>query len=281
MRIELRLPTPPFILILPVLLTTLSLAQGPCDVGELVVGEARGFPGEEIEVELYGGVSCEVTGFSVAIGHEAARLSFVDARPGRFILDHAGLDLSFHATARNDEGYALVGAFFDISFPLTVLPTTIEEGTVLATLTYEIRPEANPGTTALLNRTRTYGGQVPMSNVYSRSPGEVPVEPRLVDGRVIIEGTETTFRRGDNNGDGELDVSDAVFLLLYLFAGGLEPECQKSADADDSGILDLTDATYLLDFAFLLGPAPASPFEDCGVDPTLDDLGCASHGPCL
>lgn len=277
---SIKLPVLTLVFILPFALETLVRAQSPCDVQELVVGEASGLPGEQIEVALYGGVSCEVTGFSVAIGHDPTRLLFVNATPGQFIVDHAGADLSFYVTDRNDGGYALIGAFFDISFPVTVLPTTIARGTVLATMTYEILFDASPGTTSLLNRTRTYGGPIPMSNVYSRPPGDIPVEPLLVDGRVTIGGTETTFRRGDDNGDGELDISDAIFLLVYLFAGGQEPGCQKSADADDSGTLDLTDAMYLLDFAFLLGPAPPSPFQDCGVDPTPDDLSCGSHELC-
>jgi hypothetical protein len=31
---------------------------------------------------------------------------------------------------------------------------------------------------------------------------------------------------GDANGDGEVDISDVVFLIARIFSGGLEPHCQ-------------------------------------------------------
>jgi hypothetical protein len=94
------------------------------------------------------------------------------------------------------------------------------------------------------------------------------------------ESQPRSFRRGDGNGDGKLDLSDAVFVLNHLFVGGTEPPCLDSADADDSGDLDITDAVYSLSFLFLGGPAPPSPFLDCGVDPTPDGLGCEGFEPC-
>ena len=89
-----------------------------------------------------------------------------------------------------------------------------------------------------------------------------------------------SFRRGDGNGDGEMDLSDAVFVLMHLFLGGTEPPCIDSADADDGGNLDITDAVYSLSFLFLGGPAPPGPFLDCGVDPTSDGLDCGRFEPC-
>jgi hypothetical protein len=52
---------------------------------------------------------------------------------------------------------------------------------------------------------------------------------------------ETPFRRADANGDEAVDLSDAVFVLPYLFLGG---------------------------------PALPVPYPGCGLDPTEDGLGC-------
>jgi hypothetical protein len=82
------------------------------------------------------------------------------------------------------------------------------------------------------------------------------------------------FRRGDTNGDGNMDLSDPIAVLGYLFLGNSAPPCLDAADLDDSGILDLTDAVYSLSSQFMGGPPPESPFPGCGVDPTPDDLGC-------
>jgi hypothetical protein len=88
------------------------------------------------------------------------------------------------------------------------------------------------------------------------------------------------FRRGDANADTELDLSDAVFTLSYLFVGGPAPGCLQSADADDTDEVDLTDAIYLLNFLFLAGPEPRAPFAACGLDPTPGALVCITYPPC-
>ena len=88
------------------------------------------------------------------------------------------------------------------------------------------------------------------------------------------------FRRGEVNGDGITDVSDAIRLLLHLFAGGARPACEKSADVDDSGDVDVTDATRLLLGLFQGGAPPNAPYPICGRDPSDDELGCESFPGC-
>ncbi len=81
------------------------------------------------------------------------------------------------------------------------------------------------------------------------------------------------FVRGDANGDGDLDISDAVKCLMVLFAGE-KCDCRDSLDADDSGALDITDPVFLLGYLFLEGPNPPQPFPAAGMDVSADDLGC-------
>jgi hypothetical protein len=256
-------------------------AQDHCAFGELAIGRAWGNPGDRVEVDILGGVGCDVTGFILAIGHDSNRLSVVDAVAGEFLVEHAGSELYFQVTAENDEGYAVVGCIFDFSFPLTVPPTAIPPGTVLATLTYEILPDAPLGTTPLLNRTRTYGEVNPVSNIYSGKPGESPVEPHLVDGGILVhDGSQVLFRRGDANADGEMDLSDGIFILGYLFTGGAPPDCLRAADVNGSQEVDLSDAIYLLRHLFLGGDEPPEPFPACGTAPGEDDLSCDAYPPC-
>lgn len=90
----------------------------------------------------------------------------------------------------------------------------------------------------------------------------------------------TLFRRGDANADGHPDLSDAVFTLIYLFAGGDEPPCLDSADLDDDGSLQLTDPIRQLNFLFMTGAVPASPYPKCGPDPTVEELSCEEYPLC-
>ena len=82
------------------------------------------------------------------------------------------------------------------------------------------------------------------------------------------------FVRGEVNGDGNVDLSDAIFVLDHLFLGGRAPECRDAGDTNDSGAVDLSDAVYLLAHLFLGGPAPPAPYPDAGADPTEDDIDC-------
>jgi hypothetical protein len=92
------------------------------------------------------------------------------------------------------------------------------------------------------------------------------------------------FHRGDANVDGGVDLSDAVFILGYLFLGGAPPICADAADPDDDGRHLLTDAVYVLNFLFLGGnapPSPGPPPATCGADTDPPDhLGCEAYDSC-
>jgi hypothetical protein len=85
----------------------------------------------------------------------------------------------------------------------------------------------------------------------------------------------TSFVRGDANEDGRIDLSDAVFVLTYLFLGGRAPECKDAADVDDRGSIEITDAVNLLNHLFLGAAAPRPPHPAEGEDPTDDALDCS------
>ena len=85
------------------------------------------------------------------------------------------------------------------------------------------------------------------------------------------------FIRGDANGDGIVsgNVTDAVYILKYLFGGRPQPVCMESADANDDRTVNLSDAIYLLNYNFLGRPVSAKPFPELSPDPDPgNSLGC-------
>jgi hypothetical protein len=89
------------------------------------------------------------------------------------------------------------------------------------------------------------------------------------------------FRRGDSDGEGNVNITDAVRTLNVLFLGLGEITCLDAADTDDDGTVNLTDAIRTLNVLFLgLGEIPAPGTAACGIDPTADDLACAAYGSC-
>ena len=64
------------------------------------------------------------------------------------------------------------------------------------------------------------------------------------------------FVPGDANGDGMLDISDAVYLISYIFAGGPAPNPLNAGDANCDGSVDISDCVYLIAYIFAGGPPP-------------------------
>lgn len=61
---------------------------------------------------------------------------------------------------------------------------------------------------------------------------------------------------GDCNGDFEVDISDAVYILGFLFLGDPAPDPFAPCDADGNHEIQITDAVRILNFLFLGGPPP-------------------------
>ncbi len=87
------------------------------------------------------------------------------------------------------------------------------------------------------------------------------------------------FKRGDSNHDKILDVSDAVYTLIYQFLKSTVPPCLDALDYDDNGSIEITDVVGLLNYLFLSGLPPADPFPVFDVDPTPDGLSCLPEVP--
>ena len=75
--------------------------------------------------------------------------------------------------------------------------------------------------------------------------------PEVVSGTVTI-----SYLCGNANGDGDISVADAVFIINFVFKGGPAPEPIESGDADFDGSTNLADAVYLVNYIFRGGPAP-------------------------
>ena len=62
--------------------------------------------------------------------------------------------------------------------------------------------------------------------------------------------------RGDANGSGAINISDAVFLISYILSGGPAPDPLWAGDPNCSGSVNISDAVFLIAYIFSGGPAP-------------------------
>ncbi len=77
-------------------------------------------------------------------------------------------------------------------------------------------------------------------------------------GQALTTFSASSFIVGDADASGGIDISDAVFLIGYIFGGGPAPSPIRSGDADCSGSIDISDVVYLIAYIFAGGAPPCS-----------------------
>ena len=82
------------------------------------------------------------------------------------------------------------------------------------------------------------------------------------------------FVRGDTDLSGAILLNDGILILDHLFQA-VALDCDDAADVNDDGTINIADAVFSLVYQFAGGPPPPEPFPDPGIDPTDDALGCA------
>ena len=99
------------------------------------------------------------------------------------------------------------------------------------------------------------------------------LEPETRPGFVVLPSPiEPGFLRADVNDDEKVDMTDAVWILKYLFRDGEKPACLDAADTNASGRIDIADGVYVLQYKFVGGAPPPAPYPNCGPTPFV--LGC-------
>ena len=93
-------------------------------------------------------------------------------------------------------------------------------------------------------------------------------------GLTITKGAgDSSFLRGDTDGDLSINLADPLRTLGFLFHQATLI-CPDAADVNDDGSINLTDVLEALEYIFRRGAPPAPPFPQPGADLTDDSLGC-------
>ncbi len=63
---------------------------------------------------------------------------------------------------------------------------------------------------------------------------------------------------GDADASGSVAITDAVYIINYIFGGGSPPKPISSGDTNCDGIVTVTDVVYIINYIFGGGPVPCS-----------------------
>lgn len=100
-----------------------------------------------------------------------------------------------------------------------------------------------------------YRGALDELALYDRALTTAEVHEHYTNG---LAGVGYCYLCGDADASGAWDISDAVYLISFIFSGGASPAPLLAGDANCDGSVDISDAVYLIAFIFSGGPAPCA-----------------------
>lgn len=222
----------------------------------------------------------DITGFSMSLAHDATLVEATEITQGA---DVSSLGPEFFAPAVFDGGLTL-GVVFSLNNPgsIVLVAATPQEVAAVSYDTVAANLAGNAsGTLTTLTWQDGLGSGLPVDNLVVVGTAAESFTPLFDDATITLVPIPggITFIRGDDNGDGAVDVADPIYNLFFQFVSG-PSVCVDAMDTNDDGALDVADPVFNLGFQFNSGPAPDLPYPGCGIDPTADqggDLGC--EGP--
>jgi hypothetical protein len=248
----------------------LSLAEPAAPLAARL-GERLTFP---VTVRL-GQPVATASGWTLAVAHDPDRVRIrgvsIQGTGLESLLQPPGFALFELTSGPGNEGFTARAA---LEPPWQALPAPDRP---LAVARYELLPITDPAAVG-----RRIASEIRFADSLDGSGGPIvnEVYPRgLLTTRSLAVEVEVLpaarLARGDANGDGQLDVSDALAVLLYLYSGlDAGSLCLEAGNSNDDTHLDLTDAVSILQHLFISQAPLPPPFPDCGVDPTFLSLSC-------
>ncbi len=95
----------------------------------------------------------------------------------------------------------------------------------------------------------------------------------------VSRSQDLPFVRGDIDKVDGVNITDAILTFMHIYLGK-EVNCVDAVDVNDDSQLDTSDGVHLLAYLFLKSAPPPPPFPECGFDETEDDFSCEVAGPC-
>ncbi len=238
----------------------------------LEIEPTQAAPGtNEHHVSILGHNVEDIGGYTIVVAYDPLYIEAVDGNLEGTLAELSGAEFVNYQDYP-DEGFFILGVLLDLLPPYEgqVIPAVPELDLVFANFICNIKPAAVAVDAVELSFEDGLGSP-PLSNMFV--VGVDSIAPSLTSGLIEIV-DNVPFVRGDANLDDRHDVADAVTLLGVLTSEVDPPTCLDILDINDDGAIEISDAIYLLSFLFQEGPAIPAPYSTADLDPTPDDLLC-------
>jgi len=112
----------------------------------------------------------------------------------------------------------------------------------------------NGGAAGTVSGTPTFSATY-LFGISVQDAGAIPLKDTIFVSVTIVD---PPYICGDADNSGSVTISDAVYLINYIFSGGPAPNPIDSGDTDCSGLVTISDAVYLISYIFSGGSVPCA-----------------------
>ncbi len=254
---------------------SLAIAPAPFDPpsgGNLLeMGSGGGELGSEVLVPVVLDSDVEVQAFSFGVMHSSSEFELLSFEPGAALLAHdcsSGPDFFDAHLAPDGQAGAVIAV---LSLDLGSVPVPLESGRGIEIVRCRFAlPDIGGVECSEIEFTGQFGSPPVAIEVTADSQ---PFLPATSPGRVFVA---RPFIRAECNGDGTVNIADAIALLNRLFPSSgesVELTCSDACDSNDDGTINIGDAISIL--LSLFGPLTLPGPSACGPDLVEDDIGCS------
>ncbi|MFH1699633.1 MAG: M28 family peptidase [Candidatus Zixiibacteriota bacterium] len=180
-------------------------------------------------------------------------------------------DYAWHYCGWNIDDVSIAGYTCDqANAPLAITTESISGGMTGVIYSYQLEAIGGVGNYSWSDRDNALAGtglSVSAEGLINGTPiipgtiefvASVGDEDGNISERLFAAVFEPGYKCGDANGDGDVNVGDAVFIINHVFKGGPAPEPLESGDANDDGQTNVGDAVFIINHVFKGGPAPCN-----------------------
>ncbi|MCK5124938.1 MAG: T9SS type A sorting domain-containing protein [candidate division Zixibacteria bacterium] len=130
-------------------------------------------------------------------------------------------------------------------------PITSGENVLIATLVFDYAGMCSSGEEVITIETTTVSS-TSLLFVGCEEPTAIEFVPPVSMSPVTIE----TYMAGDANGNCSVNIGDAVYIINYVFKGGVAPSPLDAGDANGDGEINVGDVVFIINYIFRGGDAP-------------------------
>jgi len=178
--------------------------------------------------------------------------------------------INFTARATDQVGAFGERAFsFTINAEVAITTASLPDGEQGTAYSFQLQSTGGTGTKTWSDKNNNLSGTgltFSADGLLSGVPGvygPITFTARVADELGSAEEKEFTFNiakailSGDANADTFVDVSDATWIINYVFIpGSPEPDPYEAGEVNCDSIVDVSDAVYIINYIFVSGPVP-------------------------